>query len=1346
MFVPRSGAGSPRPYEHAEARDASWGLLMAKLLDLYARGTPAPRCDGNRDAHGGIPGFDALRESPWTAQPLVRRLVKTTAGVGLLLAAMVCGLVLGTAPAAAGSTGCTAVNAGYWNTTDGILGTAYEYSQNFGPQVSGLTFVPGDKITVETIYLGEDGALNLVTDFVANGVTVLSYTQINDPEAPKQFANYTFTSLNSGGLTQGYATYGAPRAEVALTFTCAPGPAVSQTISFTSTAPSNAKVGGSTYTPAATATSGLTVVFTIAAASSSVCAISGGVVSFIGPGTCTIDANQAGDSNYAAATQVTQAFTVAGDAVTSIAPSSGAIGTGVAIIGTGFTDATAVHFGAASALFTFTDDSHVTATVPAGSGTVDVTVTTPIATSATSAADRFTYVMTLAATASSTTQVGQSYSQANVASGGTTPYTYSVFAGLLPAGTTLNTSTGLVSGTPTAPGAFSYAIKVTDSGGPQQTATQVTNGTIAPATLTLVATASNTTQVGQAYSQSNVANGGTTPYVYSLFAGTLPAGTTLNASTGTVSGTPTAAGAFSYTIEATDGGSPTPQTATQVVSGTIAPAILTPTVTSVSPNGGPPGGGTSVTITGTDLAGATAVTFGGAAAAQFAVNGATSITAVSPRGAIGAVDVTVTTGNGTSATSAADRFTYASPQSTQQGVKLIGTGFSGAADEGYALALSSDGNTALIGGYNDNAGVGGFWIFNRSGTTWTQAGGKLTGTGNVGAANEGWSVALSGDGNTAIVGGDQDNTGIGAAWVFTQSGGVWTQQAELTASDETGAGAFGFAVALSSDGNTALIGGDADNSNVGATWVFARNGNSWAQVGSKLIGTGAAGGTPQQGSAVALSSNATTALIGGFGDNANVGAVWVFAQSGGVWSQAGTKLTAGDEAGAGVFGAALALSADGNTALIGGYGDNADTGAAWVFTQSGGVWSQVGSKLIGTGAAGTARQGFAVALSGDAGTAAIGGPEDNSFNGATWVFTQSGGSWTQRGSKLTGTGAIGAAEQGLAVALSSDGTTLIAGGAFDNTGTGAAWVFIPSGKSVAHDFNGDGKSDILWRDSNSGLVAIWEMNGSAALASFGVGAETANWQIVGTGDFNGDHHSDILWRDANTGTVAIWEMNGSAVIASLGIGGVASNWQVVGTGDFNGDGYSDILWRDSNTGMVAIWEMNGSTVIASFGIGAEPSNWQIVGTGDFNGDGYSDILWRDSTTGTVAIWEMNGRAVIAAFGIGGETANWQIAGTGDFNGDGYSDILWRDANTGTVAIWEMNGSAVIASLGVGGETANWQIAQTGDFDGDGKSDILWRDSVSGTVAIWQMNGSAVAASSGIGGETSNWQIQSLNTD
>src|SRR5205823_2464686 len=128
-------------------------------------------------------------------------------------------------------------------------------------------------------------------------------------------------------------------------------------------------------------------------------------------------------------------------------------------------------------------------------------------------------------------------------------------------------------------------------------------------------------------------------------------------------------------------------------------------------------------------------------------------------------------------------------------------------------------------------------------------------------------------------------------------------------------------------------------------------------------------------------------------------------------------------------------------------------------------WTQQGPELVGTGQNG--RQGYSVALSADGNTAIVGGPYDGSSGGG-WVFTRSGGVWTQQGSNLVGTGAVGNAQQGSSVALSADGNTAIVGGFQDNSGAGAAWVFVSSARTAAaHDFDGDGKSDIAWRDSNS---------------------------------------------------------------------------------------------------------------------------------------------------------------------------------------------------------------------------------------------------------------------------------------
>jgi hypothetical protein len=114
-----------------------------------------------------------------------------------------------------------------------------------------------------------------------------------------------------------------------------------------------------------------------------------------------------------------------------------------------------------------------------------------------------------------------------------------------------------------------------------------------------------------------------------------------------------------------------------------------------------------------------------------------------------------------------------------------------------------------------------------------------------------------------------------------------------------------------------------------------------------------------------------------------------------------------------------------------------------VYTRSGGMWTQQGNKLVGSGAIGAAFQGISVALSADGNTAVLGGRLDNNSTGAVWVYARSAGTWTQQGSKLVGSGAIGAASQGDMVALSADGNTAIVGGLYDNSNAGAAWVYIP---------------------------------------------------------------------------------------------------------------------------------------------------------------------------------------------------------------------------------------------------------------------------------------------------------------
>ncbi|MDO8994437.1 MAG: cadherin-like beta sandwich domain-containing protein, partial [Daejeonella sp.] len=141
-------------------------------------------------------------------------------------------------------------------------------------------------------------------------------------------------------------------------------------------------------------------------------------------------------------------------------------------------------------------------------------------------------------------------------------------------------------------------------------------------------------------------------------------------------------------------------------------------------------------------------------------------------------------------------------------------------------------------------------------------------------------------------------------------------------------------------------------------------------------------------------------------------------------------------------GFSIALSADGNTAISGGINDNglAGVGGAWIFSRTGNAWTQQ-TKLVGTGASGLSAQGHSVSLSADGNTAAVGGVFDDLSQGATWLFKRDGSTWTQQGSKLKGTGMANEATQGFSVALSADGKMLITGGPSDDVGLGASWIF-----------------------------------------------------------------------------------------------------------------------------------------------------------------------------------------------------------------------------------------------------------------------------------------------------------------
>ncbi|HXH41117.1 MAG TPA: hypothetical protein VNN08_20995 [Thermoanaerobaculia bacterium] len=198
-------------------------------------------------------------------------------------------------------------------------------------------------------------------------------------------------------------------------------------------------------------------------------------------------------------------------------------------------------------------------------------------------------------------------------------------------------------------------------------------------------------------------------------------------------------------------------------------------------------------------------------------------------------------------------------------------------------------------------------------------------------------------------------------------------------------------MSLSADGNTAILGRQADSFDVGAAWVWTRSAGVWTQQGGKLIGSGALGhasgvANAGQGASVSLSADGNTAIVGGPLDHIYAGAAWVWIRRDGVWTQQAKLIGSSSVMSRyGQQGVSVSLSGDGNTAIVGGV-DHSGAAAVWIWTRRGEVWTQQGTPLSGSGAVGNALQGGSVSLSGDGSTALVGGPVDNGQAGAVWVF------------------------------------------------------------------------------------------------------------------------------------------------------------------------------------------------------------------------------------------------------------------------------------------------------------------------------------------------------------------------
>jgi len=457
------------------------------------------------------------------------------------------------------------------------------------------------------------------------------------------------------------------------------------------------------------------------------------------------------------------------------------------------------------------------------------------------------------------------------------------------------------------------------------------------------------------------------------------------------------------------------------------------------------------------------------------------------------------------------------PTSSWKQVASITASNKGEGDQfGFSLALSRDGNTLAVGAPLESSSAkgingkqsddsafssGAVYVYARNGNAWSQQ--AYVKASNSGENDQfGYAVALSADGNTLAVSAvyeDSGATGIdgnqadnsvaqsGAVYVFTRTRSIWTQQAYIKASnsgEREDGDTFGFTVALSGDGNTLAVGApsedgaakeingnQADNSasGAGAAYVFVRSGTTWAQ--QAYVKSPSASANALFGYSVSLDNSGNTLAAGAFDEDGGKGALYVFTRSGVAWSHQ-ARLQASNAERQDSMGTWVAISDDGNTALagaldedsmltgvnpgnLGGNDQASDTsaGAAYVFVRTGGSWTQ--QAFIKASNSGKEDWfGVRVALSGDGNTLAatapnedsaakgIGGnPKDDSADeaGAAYVFERTGAAW---GVPMYFKGADNKKfdEFGSSVALSRDGRMMVVGARIAN-GTGVVYVF-----------------------------------------------------------------------------------------------------------------------------------------------------------------------------------------------------------------------------------------------------------------------------------------------------------------
>jgi hypothetical protein len=295
------------------------------------------------------------------------------------------------------------------------------------------------------------------------------------------------------------------------------------------------------------------------------------------------------------------------------------------------------------------------------------------------------------------------------------------------------------------------------------------------------------------------------------------------------------------------------------------------------------------------------------------------------------------------------------------------------------------------------------------------------------------------------------------------------------------------------------------------------------------------------------------------------------------------------------------------------------------------------------------------------------------------------------------------------------------------------------------DFSGDNQADILWRNRATGQTLAWKMTTltpvGPGVSPGGAGLVSADWKLIsGSSDFNGDGSFDLLWWNSNSGVLLSWLLNeGGTYIGAVTLTDAvpeSTGWQPITVSLSGIDGESSIFWQNRFNGQSLFWQMDLTNNLALVPLPTITAGWLmedalfINPSDDFEGGGV--YVLRNYSNGVdqgkIELRVLNDQGQVVVTNSLGRVndLNWRIADVSDLDGNGQFDLLWRNYQTGQVGAWLFKDTAYSTYQWLdlpAVADVNWQLVDAAPLIGTGgDADFLWRNYVTGQTLIWQMDG------------------------